>query len=51
MKFTILDKLRPLIQQAKQLEKEMHVKSKDQKDANWMLKTAQEAELELDEGL
>ena len=51
LKYSILDKMRPLIEQAKELEKQMHVKSKDQKSANWMLKTAQDAELELDEDL
>lgn len=29
LKYTILDKMRPLIEQAKTLEKQMHVKSKD----------------------
>jgi hypothetical protein len=29
VKFSVLDKLRPLIDQAKELEKEMHVKARE----------------------
>jgi hypothetical protein len=51
VKFHLLDKIRPLIDQAKEIEKTVHRKEADEKAANWMLKAAQDAELELDEDM
>ena len=49
VKYTLLDKIRPLIDQAKDLEKEIHRSKQDQKAANWMVTAAKNAGLDLDE--
>lgn len=46
-----MDKIRPLIDQAKVIEKTIHKKEANQKSANWTLTMAKEADLELDEDL
>ena len=51
VKYSILDKMRPLIDQAKELEKQMHSKARDEKAASGLIKMAQEADVELDEDL
>lgn len=51
VKFNVLDKIRPLIDQAKVIEKTIHKKEANAKSANWTLTMAKEAELELDEDL
>jgi ATP-dependent RNA helicase DDX24/MAK5 len=37
VKYTILDKIRPLIDQAKELEKSVHRTRQDEKSADWMI--------------
>ena len=49
--YTLLEKIRPLIDQAKELEKSMHRKTQEEKSANQVLQWAQDADLELDEDL
>ena len=51
VKYGVLDKLRPLITQAKDLEKGIHRSKQNEKSATWMMQTAQDADLELDEDL
>lgn len=51
VKYSALDKIRPLITQAKELEKSIHQRKQSEKSANWMVKSAQEADLPLDEEL
>jgi ATP-dependent RNA helicase DDX24/MAK5 len=51
VKYSVLEKIRPLIDQAKDIEKNVHRSRQDEKAANWMIGVAKEAELELDEGL
>jgi len=51
VKYNVLDKIRPLIDQAKVIEKTIHKKESNQKSANWTLTMAKEAELELDEDM
>ena len=41
--------MRPILEQAVKLEKQVHSKIQDQKSANWLLKTAKDADLEPDE--
>lgn len=38
VKYTMLEKMRPLITQAKELEKTVHQKKEREKQANWMVK-------------
>jgi superfamily II DNA/RNA helicase len=51
VKYAVLEKVRPLITQAKELEKGIHQRKQSEKSANWMVKSAQEADLELDDEL
>lgn len=51
IKYAVLEKLKPLISQAKDLEKTVHQKKQKEKSANWMMTQAKDAELELDEEL
>lgn len=51
VKYGVLDKIRPLIDQAKTLEKGIHQRREMEKSAGWMIKTANEAEIEIDEDL
>ena len=51
VKYAVLEKTRPLITQAKELEKGIHQRKQKEKSADWMVKSAQEADLELDEEL
>lgn len=51
VKYNVLDKIRPLIDQAKDLEKSLHRTKQDEKSANWLIQQAKDAELELDEEL
>lgn len=51
VQFNVLDKIKPLIDQAKDLEKTIHHKNMEEKSANWMLHTAEEAELCIEEDL
>lgn len=51
VQYSLLEKIRPLIDQAKELEKQIHRKQQGEKSANWVLKAAEDAELELDEDL
>ena len=37
VKYTVLDKIKPLIDQAKELEKSLHKTKQDEKSANWLL--------------
>ena len=46
-----LDKLRPLIEQAKEMEKSIHQKKQDEKAANWIVQNAINGELPLDEDM
>ena len=49
VKYAILEKIRPLIDQAKDLEKTMHRTKQDEKAAGWMIQQAKEADLGIDE--
>lgn len=49
VKYSVLDKVRPLIEQTKDLEKKMHKTRQDEKAANWMLTAAKDADLALDD--
>ena len=49
VKYSILEKVRPLIDQTKDLEKSMHKTKQDEKTANWMLSAAKECDLDLDD--
>ena len=51
MKYGVLDKIKPLIHQAKKLEKTIHKKQSNEKEANWTLGLAREGELPLDEDM
>lgn len=51
VKYNVLDKIRPLIDQAIVIEKQIHKKEANQKEANWTLTMAKEADLILDEDL
>jgi ATP-dependent RNA helicase DDX24/MAK5 len=51
IQYNLLEKIRPLIEQAKDLEKDIHKKHQNEKNANWVLKFADDGELELDEDL
>mmetsp|Transcript_33627 Transcript_33627/g.51855 ORF Transcript_33627/g.51855 Transcript_33627/m.51855 type:complete len:113 (+) Transcript_33627:1700-2038(+) len=49
VKYAVLEKIRPLIEQARDIEKTLHQKKQGEKTANWMLSTAKNAEIDLDE--
>lgn len=49
--YNLLEKIRPLIDQAKELEKDIHRKQQGEKSANWVLKQAQQADLDLDDDI
>ena len=51
VKYNVLDKIRPLIDQAKVIEKQIHKKEANAKEANWTLTMAKDADLLLDEDL
>ena len=51
VKYAVLDKIRPLITQAKELEKGIHQQKQNEKSADWMVRSARDADLELDEEL
>lgn len=51
MKYGVLDKIKPLIDQAKKLEKTIHKKQSNAKEANWTLGLARDAELPMDEDM
>ena len=48
VEYTMLDKIRPLIAATMELEKSVHKRSQNEKEANWMLHTASEAGIELE---
>lgn len=48
VQYTLLDKIRPLIDATKELEKGVHKRSQNEKEANWMLHTASEAGIDLE---
>ncbi len=49
VKYAVLEKIRPLIEQARDIEKALHQKKQGEKSANWMLTAAKSAEIDLDE--
>jgi len=51
VKYGVLDKIKPLIDQAKKLEKTIHKKQSNAKEANWTLGLARDAELPMDEDM
>jgi ATP-dependent RNA helicase DDX24/MAK5 len=51
VKYSQLDNLRPLIESSSQLEKSTHQDKKREKSAQWLMKTADEADLDLDDDL
>jgi hypothetical protein len=51
VKYSILDKIKPLIDAAKEAEKTVHRSARDEKAADWMVRAANEAELPLDDEL
>mmetsp|Transcript_17520 Transcript_17520/g.29533 ORF Transcript_17520/g.29533 Transcript_17520/m.29533 type:complete len:147 (+) Transcript_17520:1769-2209(+) len=51
VKYAVLEKIKPLIDQAKDLEKSIHRNKQDEKAANWMIQASKDAELDLEEGL
>lgn len=51
VKYSVLEKIKPLIDQAKTIEKTVHRTNQDEKAANWMIQAAQDADLTLDEAM
>lgn len=51
IKFSILDKIRPLIDQAKELEKSLHRSRTQEKDADQTIQMANDADLGIDEDM
>ena len=51
VKYSQLDNLRPLIESSSQLEKSTNQDKKREKSAQWLMKTADEADLDLDDDL
>jgi Fe2+ or Zn2+ uptake regulation protein len=51
VKYSQLEMLRPLIESSSQLEKETHYDKKREKSAQWIMKTAEDADLDLDDEL
>jgi len=49
VKYSQLEQLRPLIESSSQLEKDNHQEKKREKGAQWIMKTADEADLDLDD--
>ena len=47
----MLEKIKPLIDQAKVIEKSVHRSSQDEKSANWMVQAANDADLTLDDAM
>jgi ATP-dependent RNA helicase DDX24/MAK5 len=51
VKYSTLEIMRPLVQGAQELEKTNHRQKADEQAANWLLKTAKSADLDLDDDL
>lgn len=51
VKFSMLEMLRPLVKASQDLEKDTHREKSDDKQASWLLKSAKEADLDLDDDL
>lgn len=51
IKYSILDKIRPLIDQAKELEKSLHRTRTQEKDADQTIQMAQDADINIDEDM
>ena len=49
IKYTVLERMRPLIDQAKEIEKSMHRSKQEEKSANATLNMAKDGDLNLDE--
>lgn len=49
--YTTLSKLEPLVNAAKEFEATLHRKDQDHKSASWILRAAQNADLDLDDNL
>ena len=51
VKYAQLELMRSVVDAAKEIEKDSHRKQADEKSANWLLKKAKEADLDLDDDL